>query len=154
MSPDIALEWRRFDEMTGSQLYEVLRFRQAVFVVEQGSPYPDLDGRDADAWHLLLHADGDLAGYLRLVASPEAVGIGRVCVAAPLRRRGLGLRLMREALRFAAESHPECDIALNAQLSQAAFYRSLGFETVSTPYDDFGVTHVEMRRRRPTAAPV
>ena len=57
------LEWRDFAEFSVSQLYEVLQFRQGIFVVEQVSPYADLDGRDQHAHHLLLHNDGALAGY-------------------------------------------------------------------------------------------
>ena len=56
--PKIATEWQRFDELSSAALYEMLRFRQAIFVVEQRSPYPDLDGLDQGAWHLLLRAEG------------------------------------------------------------------------------------------------
>jgi ElaA protein len=50
--PEITTQWRRFDELTASELYELLRFRQSIFVVEQASAYPDLDGLDPSAWHL------------------------------------------------------------------------------------------------------
>src|SRR5436190_1610578 len=50
--PEITTQWRRFDEVTVAELYELLRFRQSIFVVEQGSAYPDLDGLDQSAWHL------------------------------------------------------------------------------------------------------
>jgi ElaA protein len=55
--PEIATEWQRFETLTTVSLYELLRFRQKVFVVEQRSPYPDLDGLDQEAWHLLLRAE-------------------------------------------------------------------------------------------------
>jgi ElaA protein len=82
--PEIATEWQRFETLTTVGLYELLRFRQNVFVVEQRSPYPDLDGLDREAWHLLLRAEIALAGYLRLI--PRPLRIGRVAVAAPFRR--------------------------------------------------------------------
>src|ERR1700739_2104132 len=64
--PEITTEWRRFDELTACELYELLRFRQSIFVVEQASAYPDLDGLDQSAWHLLAWLEGELIGYLRL----------------------------------------------------------------------------------------
>jgi ElaA protein len=87
----VCLRWYGFAGLSADLLYEVLRFRQAIFVVEQRSPYPDLDGLDRDAQHLLLHAGGALAGYLRLIPFPaEArVAIGRVCVATTRARPGL-----------------------------------------------------------------
>jgi ElaA protein len=122
-----------------------LRFRQRIFVVEQGSPYPDLDGLDQDAWHLLLHVNRALAGYARLI--PPPVRIGRVAVAAPLRGRRLGRRLIDEALRFCRERYPSQNIVLAAQMNLVPFYEKFGFAITSEPYDDFGVRHVEMSLR-------
>src|SRR5712691_5112475 len=78
------LEWHRFGDLSVALLYEVLRFRQGIFVVEQACPFPDLDGQDERAHHLLLWVDGGLAGYSRLIPHPDAarVAIGRVAVAA------------------------------------------------------------------------
>jgi ElaA protein len=143
--PNIALEWQRFEQLSADRLYEVLRFRQSIFVVEQGSSYADLDGLDQEAWHLLLRSEGELAGYLRLIPMP--IRIGRVAVASHVRRRGLGRRLMEEGLRFCREHYPAQDIILAAQLNLAPFYSSFGFAVISEPYDDFGVMHVEMRMR-------
>jgi ElaA protein len=78
--PKITTEWQRFEELPADVLYEVLRFRQSIFVVEQRSPYPDLDGFDRMAWHLLARVEGALAGHLRLIPAP--LRIGRVAVAA------------------------------------------------------------------------
>jgi ElaA protein len=143
--PKIAMEWQSFDGLPPAALYEVLRFRQSIFVVEQRSPYPDLDGLDQEARHLLLRSDGELAGYLRLIPTP--IRIGRVAVASQLRRRGLGRRLMEEGLRFCRERYPAQDIILAAQLNLVPFYSSFGFAVISEPYDDFGVMHVEMSMR-------
>jgi ElaA protein len=145
--PKIATQWQRFDELSPAALYELLRFRQMIFVVEQRSPYPDLDGLDQSAWHLSLRADGALAGCLRLLPpNPAAanVRIGRVAVAIDLRRRGLGRRLMAEALSFCDKYYPGQPIVLSAQLSLQRFYESLGFYATAPPHDDFGVAHVEM----------
>ena len=140
--PEILTRWQRFEQLSARELYELLQFRQSIFVVEQRSPYADLDGLDQEAWHLLLRSEGELAGYLRLIPMP--IRIGRVAVASQLRRRGLGRRLMEEGLRFCTERYPAQDVILAAQLNLVPFYSSFGFGVISEPYDDFGVVHVEM----------
>jgi ElaA protein len=144
-----SLEWHGFTDLSAALLYEVLRFRQAIFVVEQGSPYPDLDGLDQRAHHLLLRVDGELAGYLRLIPHPgEArVAIGRVAVAVRLRRQGLARRMMAEALARCPRDYPDCAVTLTARTYLAEFYSSLGFRATSAPFDDYGVPHVDMALR-------
>ncbi len=149
--PDIALpitsQWYRFAELPAPALYELLRFRQQVFVVEQRSAYPDLDGRDFDAVHLVLRVGDELAGCLRLLPPAEPglmVRIGRVAVAAQWRGQGFGRRLMTEALAYCRAHHPGTPIVLGAQQYLRRFYESFGFVVASVPYDDFGVPHIEM----------
>jgi ElaA protein len=143
--PD-SLEWQRFGGFSTERLYELLQFRQAIFVVEQRSPYPDLDGFDQEAWHLLLRRDGRLGGCLR-VRPPPHLRIGRVAVAADLRRQGLARRLMTEALGRCRERWPGRAIDLTAQLPLARFYEGLGFLPISQSYEDCGVVHQHMRLR-------
>jgi ElaA protein len=142
----VQFAWYGFADLPAPLLYEVLRFRQAIFVVEQRSPYPDLDGLDQRAQHLLLRLDGALAGYARQIPNSEMrrVAIGRVAVAAPLRRRGLAKRLMAEALARCRRDYPNWTIVLSAQTYLAPFYESLGFRQTSSPYDDYGVPHIDM----------
>lgn len=149
IAPEITSQWRRFEELSPAALYELLQFRQQIFVVEQASPYADLDGHDQDARQLLLSADDALVGCLRVVPSPTEIRIGRVAVAAGRRRRGLGRRLMAEALSFCRERWPGRPVALAAQLYLVSFYESLGFAATGAPYDDCGVPHVEMRLPNP-----
>jgi len=148
--PEIATEWQRFETLTTVSLYELLRFRQNIFVVEQRSPYPDLDGLDQSAWHLAVRAEGELAGYLRLMpitGPPPLVRIGRVAVSSRQRRHGIGRAMMEEALLFCRKCYAGQPIALAAQLPLVPFYQSFGFSATSAPYDDFGVEHVEMALR-------
>jgi ElaA protein len=141
--PEPVTEWQKFAELSAAVLYELLRFRQGIFVVEQGSPYADLDGLDQSAWHLLLRVDGGLAGYARLVPSP--LRIGRVAVAAGRRRQGLGRRLMDETLLFCRAHYPGQPVVLTAQAHLVPFYRGYGFEPAGEPFNDFGVAHIDMR---------
>ena len=68
--PEITTEWRRFHELTAGELYELLRFRQSIFVVEQACAYPDLDGLDQSAWHLLAWLETEL--HHRVMGSADA----------------------------------------------------------------------------------
>ncbi|HEX3864125.1 MAG TPA: GNAT family N-acetyltransferase [Stellaceae bacterium] len=140
--------WYGFGDLTAELLYEMLRFRQAVFVVEQRSPYPDLDDLDQRAAHLLLRIEGALAGTLRLVpfADQNRIAIGRVAVVAKRRRQGLARHLMAMALIRCERDYPIFTVTLSAQTYLASFYETLGFRTIKEPYDDYGVPHVEMKR--------
>lgn len=146
--PKLAFEWQRFEQFSAAALYELLRFRQQIFVVEQASPYPDLDGLDQAASHLMLRQDGGLSGYLRVATLPS-LRIGRVAVAPALRGQGLGRRLMQHALEFCDRQYPRQPILLTAQLYLARFYEGFGFAATSEPYDDFGLAHIHMRRPPP-----
>jgi ElaA protein len=141
-----SLDWYGFGDLAPARLYELLQFRQAIFVVEQRCAYPDLDGLDPQAQHLLLRVDGELAGCLRLIPFPgEApVKIGRVAVAPALRRRGFARSLMMEALACCRRDYPDCAVALTGQTYLAPFYESLGFIATSPPFDDYGLSHVDM----------
>lgn len=144
------LTWKRFDELSAPELYEVLAFRQAVFVVEQRSPYLDLDGLDGEAMHLVgRDADGALVAYARVFSpcAAHAVGkIGRVVIAAGQRGAGLGRHVMQVCLDWLEARHPGVAVQVSAQAHLRAFYGSLGFVDVSDEYDDGGVMHVDMRR--------
>lgn len=145
----IHVEWRQFADFSADALYELLRFRQAIFVVEQASPYPDLDGLDQRALHLLLRIEGRLAGGARIIPyeSEARVAIGRVAVAADRRRRGLAHLIMHEALARCRRDYAGWAVMLSAQAHLASFYENLGFRAISqSPYDDFGVPHIDMRR--------
>lgn len=147
ISENMHLEWRDFADFSADQLYELLRWRQAIFVVEQASPFPDLDGLDRRAHHLLLYTEGnELAGYLRVIPYPGEmrVAIGRVAIAMPWRRQGLARRIMAEALARCRRDYPNCPVALSAQTYLVPFYEALGFGAVSGPSVDYGIWHVEM----------
>jgi ElaA protein len=140
-------EWRDFVELSSADLYQLLQFRQAIFVVEQASPYADLDNLDQPAHHLLLREGGALAGYLRLIPHPaeKRIAIGRVSVGSQWRGRGLARVLMQAALARCRADYADFAVTVSAQEYLVPFYRSLGFAPTSAPYDDFGFPHVDMK---------
>ena len=130
-------------------LYELLRLRVEVFVVEQASPYAELDGRDLEegAVHFWLGGDGrpePVLGCVRLLREPGGeYHIGRLCTSRAVRGRGLGRRLMEAALAEVGDH----SCVLDAQEHLVDFYRHHGFVPVGESYDWDGVAHVPMRRR-------
>jgi len=146
----IGWSWLPFDRLSPRELYEVLALRQRVFVVEQRCAYLDADGRDPQCWHGLgTDADGALVATCRIVPPGVAYAepaIGRVATAPEARRTGLGRRLMLEAIDQTKRLFPGQGIRIGAQQYLERFYRSLGFVTVSEPYDEDGIPHLEMFR--------
>lgn len=146
MSPAIRVVG--FDDLDARTSYELWRLRQQVFVVEQASPYPDLDGRDLEPTtrHVLLEDGATLIGCLRLLDDGDAWRIGRVVVAAGARGRGLARLLMDEAMRLVGDRAARLD----AQVALAGFYRSYGFEEAGPEFVEDGVAHLPMERRHPS----
>ena len=151
--PPVQWEWKRFPELTPAELYALLAARAAVFVVEQACAFQDADGLDAYAWHLLGWVEQDrdptLAAYLRLIDPGRKYtepSIGRVLTTLPFRGTDLGRAAMREALARAAALYPGRAVRIGAQQRLERFYAELGFQTVSMPYDEDGIAHVEMLR--------
>jgi ElaA protein len=147
-APAVTFHTRPFAQLKLSQLYALLQLRASVFVVEQHCAYLDLDGRDADATHVLGYTESDeLVACARILppVEPElATYIGRVVVAKRVRGFGLGHHLMQVALEACAQRFPG-PILLSAQAHLQAFYASFGFVAVGEPYDEDGILHVKMR---------
>lgn len=141
-----------FAALSVDALYDLLRLRSEVFVVEQACPYLDPDGKDRhpDAHHLRGIDDaGALLAYCRLLPPGLAFpvpSIGRVVVAPAARGRGLAHALMREALGRCAGLWPGSALMLGAQQHLAGFYAGHGFAVASDMYLEDGIPHVDMRR--------
>ncbi|MCE4554624.1 GNAT family N-acetyltransferase [Roseateles cellulosilyticus] len=150
MTTDLLWDCQPFDALPGHTVYALLQLRTEVFVMEQQCLFQDMDGLDLLGWHLLGWADdGRLAACARLlpagVKAPEAV-IGRVITAPWARGQGQGHALMSQALAHCERLWPGEPVTLHAQARLEAYYRRHGFRTVSEPYIEDGIPHVEMRR--------
>ena len=145
------MNWKikRFDELTTTELYEILRVRAEVFVVEQTCVYQDLDEKDKKAYHLFCEKNGEIVAYLRIldkgVSYPE-ISIGRVLTRETNRRTGLAREMMQKAISFVEEELSEMQIRISAQLYLKQFYESLGFLITSEVYLEDDIEHIEMVR--------
>ena len=149
MEQNIKVVLSGLDELSPRDLYDMLKLRVDVFVVEQKCPYPELDGKDLDALHLRLLSGKQLVGSARIrkpAKTDPAARIGRVVVAPEHRGKKLGDRLMVEAIAQCERLYPESPIKLSAQSQLLRFYESFGFVPVSKEYLEDEIPHVDMQR--------
>ncbi len=147
------LTWKTlpFAQLTTFQLYELMRLRVDVFVVEQVCPYPELDGKDTleGVYHLLGYQENELVACARLLPAGttyDNVSIGRVITKQNSRGDGLGHKLLGEALANCERLWPGRTIDIGAQEHLSQFYANHGFTVISDSYLEDGIPHVDMRR--------
>lgn len=139
--------WYSFADFDTPTLFQYLRLRQQVFVVEQACAYPDIDDLDLVSTHLLAWSGNVLVACLRLVppglkyAEPS---LGRVIAAPELRGTGLGYTLIVAGLKGATEQYPDMNNCIGAQSHLQSFYARHGFVTVSDEYEEDGILHIDM----------
>lgn len=136
---------KSFSELTAQELFEILKTRVAVFVVEQRCAYQEVDDADKVSHHVALVEDGKILAYLRVIPAgisyPE-VSLGRVLTTK--RGMGLGARIVKEGIKVAQSAFSATAIRLAAQAYATGFYEKLGFQVCSAPFDEDGIPHVEM----------
>ncbi|MCC4834950.1 GNAT family N-acetyltransferase [Shewanella sp. 10N.7] len=146
------MQWKlvHFNQLSLDELYEVLKLRVDVFVVEQNCPYPELDNKDrlADVKHLLgFNPHGELIAYTRIlpagVSYPEA-SIGRVIIAEQGRGKGIAHELMQRSIDVVKTQWPKTSIQIGAQQHLSDFYQQQGFTVNSEMYLEDGIPHIDM----------
>ena len=146
------LNWKTtaFHQFSNDQLFDVLKLRVDVFVVEQHCAYRELDeyDRDSETRHISGRNEvGELIAYTRLLPPgfryPE-VNLGRFVVRADSRKKGIGHQLLQTALQEIPRCWPKSPIRISAQEYLQAFYAQYGFIRVSDVYLEDGISHVEM----------
>ena len=136
----------RFDDLSPGRLYDLLRLRSAVFVVEQECAFLDLDGRDREpgAEHLWIDDADGVAGCLRLLDEGDGEwSIGRVVTRPDVRCRGVGAALVRAGLDRLGELGCR-RVRLGAQAHLAGWYAAFGFSIAGPEYLEDDIAHVPM----------
>ena len=139
------LNIKKFDELSNKELYEILKLRSQVFVVEQKCNYVDMDGIDEYALHIYFTEGDEITAYLRLFPldkTQNTAKIGRVISAK--RRSGLGTLLLKEGIRTAKNILKADKLIVEAQSYVKEFYAKQGFVQVSDEFLDVGIPHVKM----------
>jgi len=144
---NLSWEWKSFSDLKRDELYDILRFRQEIFVVEQKSWYLDADGLDQSSFHLLVSDKGNLIGYLRLTPPGEKyteASIGRVSIHEGYRGDRLGDHLLNMGIEKGKKVYGSGSYRISAQEYLISFYEKHGFKVKGNPYDEDGISHIEM----------
>lgn len=138
---------KHFNELSADELYNILRLRCEIFIVEQDCPYQDCDLKDKDAYHLYFEEDGEIITYVRILkrgVSYKEASIGRVVCNEKHRGTGIAKKCMKKAIDFIKNDLNENKIRISAQEYAKEFYEKVGFKKVSIPYLEDGIPHIEM----------
>ena len=141
---DIQIKVQTFEELTIFELYEILKVRAKVFIMEQECPYQDLDDIDFKATHITLLTDNEIVAYSRVFKDTrsDVWHIGRVLTTK--RNMGYGIYVMKEAITVAKE-HGAKLIEIEAQSYAIGFYEKVGFRVCSDEFLLDGILHKRMR---------
>jgi ElaA protein len=145
-------DWQNkaFNELTTNELYDILKLRVDIFVVEQTCYYPELDNADRhiDTRHLYLYQANNIQAYLRILPKgltyDDYVSIGRVAIAEEARGTGLGHQLIEQGIKICQQLYPKQAIKISAQQHLENLYQQHGFVTVSEMYLEDNIPHISM----------
>ncbi|WP_421810395.1 GNAT family N-acetyltransferase [Flagellimonas sp.] len=138
---------KTFNELSNTELYQIMRLRSEVFVVEQDCVYQDLDNKDQKALHVVGSKDNKVVAYTRIFKPGDYfknTSIGRVVVAADQRKYGYGKQIMLASLQAIEQRFPNTIVEISAQTYLLKFYSELGFERIGEEYLEDGIPHVKM----------
>ena len=136
---------KTFIQLTTDELYEILKSRAQIFLLEQGIVCQDLDDKDRESLHCFFTDENRVIAYLRAFCSGEdAVTIGRVLTLE--HKKGLGSELMQKSLEEIKKYFGISKICVHAQKQAVGFYEKMGFVTVSDEYIEAGIVHISMEK--------
>ena len=139
--------FKAFQELSVNELYDLLKLRAEIFVVEQDCVYNDLDDYDKEAVHVIYVENGEIIATARLLKPGTRFSdfsIGRVVVKKDKRGTGLGKALMNAAINFCITNWKAEKIKISAQQYLQRFYEELGFVVITEIYLEDDIPHVGM----------
>ena len=147
-----AIQWtiKSFPELTPAELYDILKLRSEVFIVEQQCIFLDMDDKDQGSRHLQGRLNDELVAYCRIIPpglAYEEPSIGRVVRSPRYRGKGAGIALMENAIQETMRLYGTLPIKIGAQLYLKRFYENLGFVQCSETYLEDDILHIKMTRK-------
>jgi ElaA protein len=136
---------KTFDKLTTNELYEILKARAEIFIMEQRILYQDMDDIDYRSLHCFFKENDKVTAYLRAFytdASQKKVKIGRVLTLK--HGSGIGKELLEQSLKAIKENMPCDSICMDAQKHAVGFYEKFGFQVTSDEFLEEGIVHVAM----------
>ena len=152
MSTNTNLSWvtKTFAELTVNELYDLLKLRSEVFVVEQKCIFLDLDNNDQKAYHTIGYIDDEVVATTRLfdknIMYDGYQSIGRVVGSPRHRGLGIGKALMQYSIQECERLFGKGPIKIGAQLYLKKFYGEQGFEQSGDVYLEDEIDHIPMIR--------
>lgn len=134
---------KQFNELTATELYEILKVRSEIFIIEQNIHYQDMDDVDYDSLHCFFAEDNKVIAYLRaFYIEDNIVKIGRVLTLK--HGNGVGKDLMEQSI-IAIKERMKCSkICMDAQKYAVGFYEKFGFKVTSKDFLEEGIVHNTM----------
>ncbi len=145
----LLIKIKPFEALSLAELYNVLRLRAEVFIVEQNCVYQDIDNKDQKALHLIGECEGEIVAYSRLFKAGdyfENASIGRVVIAEKHRDKKWGHQLVQAAIDAIENHFRTTKVTISAQLYLKKFYEDNGFVAIGESYLEDDIPHIEMRR--------
>lgn len=139
---------KNFSELSTEEIYNILKLRSEVFVVEQNCVYQDIDEKDQKATHLFIEKNNEIIAYTRIFKKgdyyEENPSIGRVVVSKKERGKNLGKEIMLNSIEFIKKELEGRKIELSAQKYLDKFYTDIDFYSEGEDYLEDGIPHQRM----------
>ncbi len=136
---------KKFNELSAAEIYEILKARAEIFVIEQNIHYQDMDNIDYSSLHCFFMEDHKVTAYLRAFYQDDAKDIVKIGRVLTLKHgNGTGKNLMEQSLKAIQEKMNCKKICMDAQKYAAGFYEKFGFKVVSNDFLEEGIVHVAM----------
>ncbi|MBT8178620.1 MAG: GNAT family N-acetyltransferase [Eudoraea sp.] len=138
---------KSFEDLSLTELYQLLQLRSEVFVVEQECAYQDVDGMDQEALHVMGFEGEVMLAYTRVFPPgvyDDYARIGRVVVRKTVRSKGLGVDIMKATMEAVKAKYNTSKMSLSAQTYLVKFYRDMGFHETGNEYLEDGIPHILM----------
>lgn len=145
----LTIQTKTFNQLTITELYNMLQLRSEVFVVEQDCVYQDIDYKDQKALHILGFKNNKIVAYTRIFKPGdyfENASIGRVVVAKNERKHNYGYDIMNASITAVNNYFNETIIKISAQCYLVKFYNNLGFKQIGEQYLEDNIPHISMIR--------
>ncbi len=140
---------KKFDDLTIYELYQILKLRSEVFVVEQDCVYQDIDDKDKKALHIFGFKNDKIIAYTRIFGPGDYFdksSIGRVVITNLERKYGYGHRLMEASIKAVEDNFNTTEITISAQIYLEKFYEAHGFIKIGKGYLEDDIPHIRMVR--------